>query len=74
MRAEQVVQQLPLALYCNLLASGIGLTRAMGLAMGYKRMIMPLTTGANVAPIASPYLLQMACGMTLEVSSESYLT
>lgn len=26
---------------------------------------MPLTTGAKVAPIASPYLLQTAWGMTL---------
>jgi hypothetical protein len=36
------------------------LTRAIGLATGYMMMMRARTKGANVAPIASPYLLQMA--------------
>ncbi len=33
---------------------------AMGLAMGYKKYTSVRTNGANDAPMARPYLLQMA--------------
>lgn len=42
---------------------GLTPTMAIGLATGYKRKMSSRTKGANVAPMARPYLLQIAVGL-----------
>jgi hypothetical protein len=50
-----------------------GRTMPMGLTIGYEMYIRILTIGAKVAPIARPYLEQIATGQPRSERKQPYL-